>query len=182
MFQALEQKEIEVVIDAMEVKQYNEGDYIIQQGEDGDYLYVVDSGKLECTKVFKKGDSSKHLCMYGSGQAFGELALLYNAPRAATIQAHTPSKLFALNRATFNHVVKDAAVKKRNRYETFLNKIPLLDTMEPYERSKIADVIKSKTYQQGDYVIKQGEKGNTFYFIEAGEAIATKNNPDGSGE
>ena len=81
--------------------------------------------------------------MYNSGEAFGELALLYNAPRAATIVAQSYSKLFALNRETFNHFVKEAASKKRNRYETFLNKIPLLDTMDAYERSKIADVIKT---------------------------------------
>jgi len=49
--------------------------------------------------------------------------------------------LFALNRETFNYVVKDAAQKKRNRYEDFLSKIELLDTMDPYERMKIADVI-----------------------------------------
>lgn len=92
--------------------------------------------------------------MYNSGEAFGELALLYNAPRAATIVAQSYSKLFALNRETFNHVVKDAAAAKRNRYESFLNKVPLLDTMDSYERSKIADVIKMKKYKKGDYVIK----------------------------
>ena len=82
--------------------------------------------------------------MYGPGEAFGELALLYNAPRAATIKADTASTLFALNRDTFNNVVKDAAVEKRNRYETFLSKVELLDTMNPYERTSLADVIKSK--------------------------------------
>lgn len=43
------------------------------------------------------------------GEAFGELALLYNAPRAATIIAKTKSVLFALDRECFNHIVKDAA-------------------------------------------------------------------------
>jgi cAMP-dependent protein kinase regulator len=46
---------------------------------------LVDIGKLECTKVFKKGEEAKHLKFYGPGEAFGELALLYNAPRAASI-------------------------------------------------------------------------------------------------
>lgn len=48
-------------------------------------LYLVDEGKLDCTKVFKKGDEATHLKYYGPGEAFGELALLYNAPRAASI-------------------------------------------------------------------------------------------------
>lgn len=122
----------------------------------------------------KKGEEPTYLKEYGPGEAFGELALLYNAPRAATIKATSSCILFALDRSTFNHVVKDASVRKRNRYEKFLSEVELLDTMDPYERSKIADVIKSKKFKQGDYVIREGDKGDTFYFIESGEAHATK--------
>lgn len=86
--------------------------------------------------------------MYGPGEAFGELALLYNAPRAATIKAVSNCTLFSLDRETFNHVVKDAAAKKRNRYEKFLASVELLDTMDPYERMKVADVIKNKKIQK----------------------------------
>lgn len=67
--------------------------------------------------------------MYQPGEAFGELALLYNAPRAATIIAKTESVLFSLDRDCFNNIVKDAAAKKRESYESLLGKIELLDTM-----------------------------------------------------
>jgi len=55
------------------------------------------------------------------------LALLYNAPRAATIIAKEKSVIYSLDRATFNNIVKDAAIKKRERYIDFLNKVSLLD-------------------------------------------------------
>ncbi len=122
----------------------------------------------------KPGAEPTFLKMYGPGEAFGELALLYNAPRAATILSKTPSKLFALDRACFNHIVKGAAVKKRTRYENFIAKIELLDTMDPYERTKIADVIQSKKFEKGEYIIREGDKGTTFFFIEQGHCVATK--------
>jgi len=74
------------------------------------------------------------LKIYKAGEAFGELALLYNAPRAATIIAKTQCTLFALDRETFNHIVKDAAAKKREKYESFLSRVEILVDMDTYER------------------------------------------------
>lgn len=72
-------------------------------------MYLLDSGELDCYRVMKKGEEPKHLKVYKPGEAFGELALLYNAPRAATIKAKTEAIMFALDRNCFNYIVKDAA-------------------------------------------------------------------------
>jgi len=108
------------------------------------------------------------------GEAFGELSLLYNAPRAATIEAVEPSELWALDRRTFNHIVKDSAQQKREKYETFLTQVSILQNMDAYERSKLADAIHEKWFNAGDYVITEGQEGNTFFLIMSGKAIATK--------
>jgi len=54
--------------------------------------------------------------------------------------------------------------------------VPILQSMDEYERSKIAEVIKEKAYNNGDLVIKEGEDGDVFYLIIEGQAAATKNN------
>jgi cAMP-dependent protein kinase regulator len=180
LFNALDDKEFAVVVDAMEEKKAQPGDMIIKEGDDGDNLYVVEEGELKCTKVFKGNTEPTYLKDYKPGEAFGELALLYNAPRAATITANTNATLWSLDRNTFNHIVKDAAAKKRDRYDDFLKGVRILAEMEPYERQKLADAIKTEKYAEGDHIIKQGEKGDVFYFISEGTAKATKVFHEGS--
>lgn len=128
---------------------------MIKQGADGDNLYVVESGQLDCFKVFKKGDEMTFLKTYQPGESFGELALLYNAPRAATIRAKTESVLFELDRECFNHIVKEAAMKKREKYDNFLKLVEIFSTMDPYERAQIADALKPVKFKKGEYVVKQ---------------------------
>lgn len=85
MFSGLDQSEKEIVVNAMEEKKAFKKEVVIKEGDEGDCLYVVAEGTLSCTKVFKGNTEPTFLKRYETGEAFGELALLYNAPRAATI-------------------------------------------------------------------------------------------------
>ena len=174
LFSNLDQKELEIVINAMDEKKYKPNENVITQGESGDCLYVVEEGNLDCTKHFTEDGEEKYLKTYIPGESFGELALLYNAPRAATIKAKTNCILWVLDRETFNNIVKDAAQKKREKYENFLKKVDILSTIDSYELTQICDALKNEVYNKGDFIIREGESGNVFYILEEGEAIATK--------
>ena len=87
MFSALNPAELEIVLGAMQKFDFQAGSVVINEGDDGDNLYVVETGKLKCTKVLQPGAEPTYLKDYSPGEAFGELALLYNGPRAATITA-----------------------------------------------------------------------------------------------
>lgn len=143
MFASLDDKEKDIVINAMEEKKFNQGENVISQGDDGDVLYVVDEGELDCFKKFTKESDPKYLKTYKPGESFGELALLYNVPRAATITAKVNATLFSLDRDCFNSIVKDSAIKRREKYEEFLKKVEILESMDYYERSQLCDAIKN---------------------------------------
>lgn len=179
MFRNLDPKDQDVVLDAMEEQHFSAGDAVITQGEDGDVLYFVFSGSLDCSKKYPNEDKETHLLVYTPGMSFGELALLYNTPRAASIVAKEDSVLYTLDRQCFNHIVRDAAIKKREVYDEFLSKVSLLDSLDAYERSKICDCLQSATYQSGEDIITEGTTGNKFFFIEEGKAYATKKNSSG---
>ena len=152
MFMALDENDLQVVIDAMDERKVPAKEFAIKEGEAGDVLYIVESGDLSCTKVIDGKET--FLKKYGPGDVFGELALLYNAPRAATIQADSDSLLWMLDRNTFNHIVKEASQKKRAKYENFLATVPILENMDHYERSKMADAVKEKKMKNGETIIK----------------------------
>ena len=174
MFSALDEKEKEIVVNAMEEVKVDVNDVVIKEGDQGDCLYVVGLGTLSCTKIFPGNTDPSFLKSYQPGESFGELALLYNTPRAATITAIESCTLFKLDRDTFNHIVKDSAQRKREKYEEFLAKVPILATMEPYERTKLADAFNEVRVKNGDKIITEGEAGNELFLLQEGTAIATK--------
>ena len=180
IFNSLDDKELKTVIDSFEEKNYTAGQNVITQGEEGDVLYLVDSGELDCEKVFKSGDPPTYLKTYKQGESFGELALLYNAPRAATIRAKTDATCWALDRECFNNIVKDAAIKKREKYENTLKKVEILKSIDPYELGQICDALKTQNFEKGETIIKQGDRGDVFYILDEGKAHAEKVFEDGN--
>jgi len=96
---------------------------------------------LKCEKVFKEKEKPTFLKEYEHGELFGELSLMYNAPRAASIIAIEKSTLLALDRDTFNNIVKTATIAKRKKFDGFLNKIEILSTLDSYEKEKICDCL-----------------------------------------
>lgn len=174
MFNGISENDITIIINAMKVVNVKEGDFVIKQGDDGDEMYVVESGRYTCSKVFSGKTESTFLRYYQAGEAFGELCLLYNCPRAASIKALENGVLYALDRSTFNYIVKDAAIRRREKYEEFLASVDLLKGMESYERISLADAVIEEQFKEGDYIIRQGDEGERFYFILSGEAKCTK--------
>ena len=156
LFSSLEDQDRKTVESAFEPVEFKKGETVIKEGDDGDFVYVIYSGSLSCHK------NGQFLKKYQPGEAFGELALLYNAPRAATIISEDHSTLYRLDRETFNFIVKDSNVKKRFKYENFLNSVEvnrfnfkILNSMDNNEKLKIADVLKKHTFKNNEYVVKE---------------------------
>ncbi|OBZ86427.1 cAMP-dependent protein kinase regulatory subunit [Choanephora cucurbitarum] len=174
LFKNLDEEQYEDVVNAMAEKRISAQTLIIEQGAVGDYFYIVESGELDC---FINGNK---VTSYGPGGSFGELALMYNAPRAASIQAVTDCVLYALDRVTFRSILMENTARKRRMYERFLEEVPIFKSLEIYERHKIADALESIQYNDQEVVMREGDAGENFYLIESGEAIFYKSLPDGT--
>jgi CRP-like cAMP-binding protein len=166
LFRNLEEDQRNEVIDAMFEKRVKDGETVIKQGEEGDNFYVVDSG---CFEVLVDGSKVVEIAQGGS---FGELALMYNAPRAATVKATADSVLWATDRETFRRILTGNMFRKRRMYENFLKSVPILTTLSDMEVTKIADALEPVEFDDGTAIVTQGESGDNFYILVEGRAKA----------
>ncbi|KAI0952593.1 hypothetical protein AcV7_008344 [Taiwanofungus camphoratus] len=207
IFRDLDDEQEIGVLNAMREIHVVQDEVVIRQGDVGEYFYVVESGWLNCyirpeplpptwltgggsasmsyEKFLQPGyhpDFGKKVAECREGSSFGELALMYGHPRAATVLAMEPSTLWSLDRITFRTIILKAAHRRRTMYEQFLSSVPLLTSLEPEERSKIADALVSRVFMDGEAIVRQGDMGDTFFFVEEGEAVVTKTQLTADGE
>ncbi|UJR24582.1 hypothetical protein I4U23_005957 [Adineta vaga] len=165
LFSHLDDNEKSDIFDAMQPFNYKADETIIQQGEEGDFFYIIDQGEVE---VYV---NNKCVTAISDGGSFGELALIYGTPRAATIKAKTDCKLWAIDRKTYRRILMGSTIKKRKMYEEFLSKVKILQELDQWERLTVADALETVQFNDGDTIVVQGEKGNDFFIIAEGTAI-----------
>eukprot|EP00747_Dinoflagellata_sp_TGD_P068639 gnl/TRDRNA2_/TRDRNA2_155797_c0_seq1.p1 gnl/TRDRNA2_/TRDRNA2_155797_c0~~gnl/TRDRNA2_/TRDRNA2_155797_c0_seq1.p1 ORF type:complete len:435 (-),score=131.38 gnl/TRDRNA2_/TRDRNA2_155797_c0_seq1:69-1277(-) len=173
LFSSMDKEEMTILINAMIEKPVEADTRLIKEGDDGEVMYVIEEGKFECFKKIDGVEKVVKTCL--EGDFFGELALLYNCPRAASVEARNKSLLWQLDRETFNAIVRDSSIKKREMYEKFLKSVPILEQVGQYEKKSLADALKKEKFDANTIVIKQGQQGDRFYMVEEGELFATKN-------
>eukprot|EP00295_Goniomonas_pacifica_P035445 CAMPEP_0175976912 /NCGR_PEP_ID=MMETSP0108-20121206/44786_1 /TAXON_ID=195067 ORGANISM="Goniomonas pacifica, Strain CCMP1869" /NCGR_SAMPLE_ID=MMETSP0108 /ASSEMBLY_ACC=CAM_ASM_000204 /LENGTH=164 /DNA_ID=CAMNT_0017306869 /DNA_START=3 /DNA_END=494 /DNA_ORIENTATION=+ len=160
------------LLDAFFEKTFEDGEVVMSQGDTGDNFYILDQGICEIFVKVKGEDKLVFTAKPGNG--FGELALLYNAPRAATVKCRGAVHVFGLDRDSFTHILRSTESNKQELYCGFLEKVDILSALDAEERAKLADVLVSKTFKEGEYIIRQGEEGDFFYIVAKGQAVATK--------
>lgn len=155
------------------------GENVIKQGDIGDTFYLLESGTVDV--YIKKGGADEiKVHTYKPGDSFGELAIMYNAPRAATCRVNTEATLWALDRVSFKVIVVAAAMQKRETYKTFLAQVPILASLTEMEILTLADSLAEEKYNQGDIICQQGDEGNYFYIIKEGNATCYQKDAAGT--
>jgi len=170
LFSHLDENERSDIFDAMFPVNAMPGEVIIQQGDEGDNFYIIDTGDVE---VYVNGEK---VVTIGEGGSFGELALIYGTPRAATVKAATTTdvKLWGIDRDSYRRILMGSTIRKRKMYEEFLSKVSILENLDKWERLTVADALEATSFEDGDVVVTQGESGNDFFIILDGSAIVTQ--------
>ncbi|CAJ1371810.1 unnamed protein product [Effrenium voratum] len=160
------------------------GKRLITEGDmEADFFYVVQEGKFEITVreeklqglgILKGPQNYLVVGQSRKGQSFGEVALLYCSPRAATVRALTNSVVWVLDRAHFKDILLKASEAKIQEYRGYLDNVPLLSALLKEERNELARALVEMHFSEGEKIITQHETGNTFYILFAGSVDVYK--------
>lgn len=179
LFSQLDKTEKQVLVETTQLQTFPKGKMLIKQGDVGQEVFIVASGFLKC---FKADDSTKKemfLINYIKGDVFGELSLLYNCPRAASIIAETDCSVYSIERETFNQIVRSSIFKRHGLYEELIKQVDFLKGLTNHQRNKLCECFKMEEFVWKDFVIKEGEEAHKIYFILEGTAEALKKNENG---
>ncbi|XP_060523003.1 cGMP-dependent protein kinase, isozyme 2 forms cD4/T1/T3A/T3B isoform X3 [Cylas formicarius] len=168
----LELTQIREIVDCMYPEEYKAGSLIIREGDVGSTVYVLEEGCVEVSR------ENKFLSTQTPGKVLGELAILYNCQRTATIKAATDCKLWAIERQCFQTIMMRTGLIRQAEYTDFLKSVPIFKTLPEETLIKISDVLEECFYANGDYIIRQGARGDTFFIISKGRVKVTMKRPD----
>ncbi|BES94646.1 cgmp-dependent protein kinase [Nesidiocoris tenuis] len=164
----LEPGQMREIVDCMYSRDCVKGSFLIKEGEAGSHLYVSASGEFE---VIKDGTV---LGKMGAGKAFGELAILYNCTRTASIKVVENGEVWVLDRRMFQNIMMRSGLQRMEDSISFLQSVQLLKNLNQNILSKIADCMQLEFYTGGHYIVRQGATGDTFYIISQGEVKVTQ--------
>ncbi|KAA8581756.1 hypothetical protein FQN60_003337, partial [Etheostoma spectabile] len=159
LFSHLDDNERSDIFDAMFPVTYIAGETVILQGTEGDNFYVIDQGEMD---VYV---NNEWVTSIGEGGSFGELALIYGTPRAATVRAKTNVKLWGIDRDSYRRILMGSTLRKRKMYEEFLRKVSILESLDKWERLTVADALEPVQFEDGQKIVVQGEPGDEFFII-----------------
>ena len=103
-----------------------------------------------------------------SGEGFGEIALLYNDKRTATVRSLCECKIWTLDGEIFKKIIVKTVLNRRSTELDFLNAVELFKNLDRYEKLSLLDGLKAVWFDKGDTIVREGDIGDLFYIVEEG--------------
>jgi len=163
VFDNLGDFETDMLVNAFEKSSRGQGEKVIVQGEVGDYFYIIHKGSVAFEVDGAEVGTAKE------GNSFGELALLYDCPRAATCITSSPCELWRVDQKTFRKILASGTMRNDGEVRDILRKVPFLKDLDVKYLNKISEALNEMKYSKGEKIVTKGEEGSVFYVIKEGK-------------
>jgi cGMP-dependent protein kinase len=169
LFEELHPDDMTRIVDCMRPTFAKNGETVIKEGEMGDLFYCLETGAADASV-----EGVGVVFTYAAGGCFGELALIYNSPRAASVVATVDCKLWALDLKTFRSILATTSNTKMVKRCSFLKQCQFLDALNNDQISKVSGALETVEFTDGTCIVQQGAVADAFYIIESGAVKCTQ--------
>ncbi|XP_050514550.1 cGMP-dependent protein kinase 1-like [Diabrotica virgifera virgifera] len=164
----ISEEQLKDVIAAMYNKEISAKEVIIKQGDKGQHMYISAKGNYQ---VIVNG---KTVSQFSDVRVFGELAILYNAKRLATIKALSSGSVWVLDSTVYQQIVLRSNLKKEDEIKEFLSNNEILNVVGSDALQIVSTLLKTEFFPTDQAIVKQGDRGDKFYIIRAGTVTISK--------
>ncbi len=188
LFSALAPRPLARLLDKLQLRDFATGDVLVLQGEEGREAFVVVRGAAEV----RRDDGSSTgpgtvLAALGPGAIFGEMALVSDSPRAASVIALEPTRVLVASREALEEIAQDEPVVGRELGEfcrsrmiaNLMRHSVILRAVAPSDRSALISRFVSRTFEAGTTLVKEGQEGAGLYLIASGQVDVTRKDSEG---
>lgn len=159
-----------LLLDVIKYASFKEGDYLMKQGDVGHEMFIIENGDVE---VVVNGETVRHL---RRGAVVGEIAMLYDAPRNASIRCLTYTSCYFLARRDFKSIQEITAATNVARRTEWMHGLPEFSVLGNMELYRIVQSLQQVELKEGDFLYEEGRLTNRIYVIETGTAEAKTSN------
>lgn len=163
LFNAITKSELVKLVKDFVLYKYEEDKFVFFQGNAGFYFYVIEQGAVEVTV------NQEIKCFVNKGGCFGEIALLHDSFRTASVRTIELTYLWVLSRESFKRAIKSVASSMSSEIKRFLKTIPFFSSLTSKQRSKLLPIIVYQNFKSGERILIEGDPGDTFYIIKEGQ-------------
>lgn len=186
LFSSLTRDEFVAVLDGMDVRTFEPGAAIVTEGEVGTSMFALVEGKVDVLRSFE-GDGQKKVAEMNEGDVFGEIALITDAPRLATVSAAERCVLLEFTRDRMNAIVAQHphvgevmhAFYRERLLANVLRSNPLFAELPDPVKEEVARAFVLFTAQPGEKLLEYGQPGNALFVLLRGRCLPYHPRADG---
>jgi len=186
VFNSLDDAQLQAAADTMVEMFLRKGDVLMQQDDIGDAFYVLEDGKVEVTRRVNsrnKAEVPLLLCVLGKNTYFGEISLMTEEPRSATVTICSPTaKCLRMTKSEFSEILQHAKsicqALQMKIGQDVVEKVPIFKALSKSDKKSMIGSMSAVDFPAGSYICRQGAPGNVFYIITEGSCKVTLDMPN----
>lgn len=169
IFKNLSKEQQDLIMHEMRFYSIPSHSFVIEQGKPGSNFFVVARGRLEVLV------NNKRVNVLNSGDSFGEMALLQDKPRSASVRTLEVCDLWGVDRSTFRYAVQAINAANYNQTKSFIETVPIFKVLTMLQKELLLSSISTMEFIDKQKIVIEGDTGDLFYLIKEGNVVCTRN-------